>query len=53
MGNNVSFQDYAVVPCGTVNLELCYLKSSGFLNARKILYTEHSRHEILEKLKSS
>ena len=53
MGNNVSFQDYAVVPCGMVNLELYYLNGSGFLNARKILYAERGQHEILEKLKIS
>jgi hypothetical protein len=41
MGNNVSFQDYAVVPRGTVNLN------------RKTLYAERGRHEILEKLKNS
>lgn len=39
MENRVSFQDYAIVACGTVNLELNYLKDSGFLDARKILYT--------------
>jgi len=37
MENRASFQDYAIVACGTVNLELNYLKDSDFLDARKIL----------------
>jgi len=52
MENRPSFRDYAIVACGTVNLELNYLKDGGFLNARKILYTKPGRHEIPRELES-
>jgi len=44
MGNRVSFRDYAIVACGTLNMELNHLKDSGFLDASKILYTKPGRH---------
>jgi len=47
-----SFRDYAVVACGTLNLELNYLKKAGFLDARKILYTKPGRHEVPRELES-
>jgi hypothetical protein len=43
---HVSFRDYAIVACGTLNMELNHLKDSGFLDARKILYTKPGRHEV-------
>ena len=46
MGNRASFQDYAIVACGTVNLGLNSLRDSGFLNAKKILYTKPGRREV-------
>ena len=52
MGRNSLFQDYAVVACGTLNMELNYLKDSGFLDVRKILYTKPGRHEIPRELES-
>jgi len=52
MENHASFQDYAIVACGTVNLELNYLKGSGFLDAKKILYTKPGRHEVPQELES-
>jgi len=52
MTNAVSFRDYAIVSCGTLNLELNYLKESGFLDAKKILYTKPGRHEIPRELES-
>ena len=52
MKNRASFQDYAIVACGTVNMELNHLKDSGFLDARKILYTKPGRHEIPQELES-
>ena len=52
MQNRVSFQDYAVVACGTMNMELNHLKVSGFLDARKILYTKPGRHEAPRELES-
>jgi hypothetical protein len=50
MTNAASFRDYAIVSCGTLNLELNYLQQSGFLDARKILYTKPGRHEIPREL---
>jgi len=52
MENRASFRDYAIVACGTLNLELNYLKASGFLDAQKILYTKPGRHEIPRELES-
>jgi len=52
MQNHLSFRDYAIVACGTVNLELNYLKGSGFLDAKKILYTKPGRHEVPQELES-
>ena len=52
MENRASFQDYAIVACGTLNMELTHLKDSGFLDARKILYTKPGRHEIPRELES-
>ena len=52
MENRLSFRDYAIVACGTMNMELNYLRDSGFLDARKILYTKPGRHEIPRELES-
>ena len=52
MENHVTFQDYAIVACGTLNMELNHLRDSGFLNARKILYTKPGRHEACRELES-
>ena len=52
MEKRVSFRDYAIVACGTVNLELNYLKDNGLLDARKILYTKPGRHEVPRELES-
>jgi len=48
----LSFRDYSIVACGTLNLELNYLKDAGFLDARKILYTKPGRHEVPHELES-
>jgi len=52
MGKDVSFQDYAIVACGTLNMELNSLKDSGLLDARIILYTKPGRHEVPLELES-
>jgi hypothetical protein len=52
MENRVSFGDYAIVACGTLNMELNYLRNSGFLGARKILYTKPGLHEVPRELES-
>lgn len=45
-----SFGDCAVVSCGTLVPELTHLRHTGFLDARKILYTAPGRHEIPREL---
>ncbi|MBO8167613.1 MAG: DUF1638 domain-containing protein [Thermoanaerobacteraceae bacterium] len=45
MSNNVTFQDYAVVSCGVLRPELNYLKKSGFLDAKKVLFTTPGLHQ--------
>jgi hypothetical protein len=48
--NEGLFEDCAVVACGTLSLELNHLRQSGFLNAKKILYTKPGRHEDPKEL---
>ena len=50
MENRLSFRDYAIVACGTLNMELNHLKDSGFLDAKEILYTKPGRHEAPREL---
>jgi hypothetical protein len=50
--SRLSFRDYAIVACGTLNMELNHLRDSGFLDARKILYTKPGRHEVPRELES-
>ena len=50
LDEKISFNDYAIVACGTLNLELSHLKKSGFLNARKLLFTKPGRHEDPKEL---
>lgn len=52
MKNQTSFQDYAIVACGTLNMELNYLRATGAVDARKIIYTKPGRHEIPRELES-
>ena len=52
MENRSSLQDYAIVACGTLNMELNHLRDSGFLDARKVLYTKPGRHEVPRELES-
>jgi hypothetical protein len=52
MEKHVSFREYAIVACGTLNMELNHLRDSGFLDARKILYTKPGRHEVPRELES-
>ena len=52
METRVSFQDYAIVACGTLNMELNRLQDSGVLDVRKILYTKPGRHEVPLELES-
>lgn len=52
LGSRTSFRDHTIVACGTVNLELNHLSRSGFLDARKILYTKPGRHEVPRELEA-
>ena len=52
MGKDISFRDYAIVACGTINMELNHLRDSGLLDARIILYTKPGRHEVPLELES-
>jgi hypothetical protein len=52
MDKNISFSDYAIVACGTLNMELNHLRDSGRLDARIILYTRPGRHEAPLELES-
>jgi hypothetical protein len=46
----VSFADIAIVACGTMSLELNYLKEEGFLNTPKIFYTVPGLHQDVQDL---
>jgi hypothetical protein len=48
--SDISFEHCTVVACGTLSLELNRLKKSGFLNARRIVYTKPGRHEAPREL---
>jgi hypothetical protein len=52
MDRDISFQDYAIVACGTLNMELNHLRESGLLDAKVILYTKPGRHEAPLELES-
>ena len=52
MAKCASFREYAVVACGTLNMELNHLKDTGFLDASKILYTKPGRYEVPRELES-
>jgi hypothetical protein len=48
--DSISFSDITIVSCGTLSLELNYLKKTGFLDARQILYTTPGLHETPREL---
>jgi hypothetical protein len=48
----ISFEEFAIVACGTLGMELNHLKQSGFLNARKLLFTKPGRHEAPKELET-
>ena len=45
-------KDCTIVSCGTLSPELNYLKRTGFLAVKDILYTKPGRHEVPEELES-
>jgi len=52
MEEHVSFKDYVIISCGTLAPELNHLRESGFLDAKKIVYTKPGRHEVPRELES-
>lgn len=52
MPDRTTFKDFAIVACGTLAPELKFLRKSGFLDAKKILYTKPGRHEVPVELEN-
>jgi len=48
--DTVSFADIAIVSCGTMSLELNYLREEGFLDTPQILYTVPGLHQDVREL---
>ena len=48
--NSVSFADIAIVSCGTLSLELNYLKEEGFLDTAHLFFTTPGLHEDIREL---
>jgi len=46
----VSFADIAIVACGTMSLELNYLREEGFLDTPQIIYTVPGLHQDVKEL---
>jgi hypothetical protein len=47
---NVSFSDIAIVSCGTLSLELNYLKQTGVLDTDHLYFTTPGLHEDIHEL---
>jgi hypothetical protein len=47
---DISFSDIAIVSCGTVSLELNYLRSQGFLDTEHLLFTTPGLHQDIHEL---
>jgi len=50
--NKISFADIAIVSCGTLSLELNYLKKEGFLDASHLFFTTPGLHEDIHELEA-
>lgn len=50
--SEVSFSNIAVVSCGTLSLELNFLKQSGFLDTDHLFFTTPGLHEDIRELES-
>ena len=48
--NNISFAEIAIVSCGTLSVELDYLKKEGFLDTPHIFYTTPGLHQDIPEL---
>lgn len=47
---DLSFEDTAIVACGTMSLELNHLKEQGFLNTEHLFYTTPGLHQNITEL---
>jgi len=47
---DISFSEIAVVSCGTLSLELNYLKKEGFLDTEHLFYTTPGLHQDIPEL---
>ncbi|MBS3758808.1 MAG: DUF1638 domain-containing protein [Desulfobacterales bacterium] len=48
--SDITFEDIAIVSCGTLSLELNHLKKEGFLNAKQLYFTTPGLHEVPREL---
>jgi hypothetical protein len=48
--DELSFSDTIIVSCGTLSLELSYLREAGFLDAQEILYSTPGLHQDCKEL---
>jgi hypothetical protein len=48
--DNISFSDIAIVSCGTLSLELNYLKKEGFIDSADLRFTTPGLHEDIRAL---
>ena len=49
----ISFADIAIVSCGTLSMELNYLRKSGFLDTNHLIFTTPGLHEDPSELESN
>ena len=50
--NEISFADIAIVSCGTLSIELQYLRDAGFLDTNHLIFTTPGLHEDPRELES-
>jgi hypothetical protein len=48
--DSVSFEHIAIVSCGTLSIELNYLKETGFLDSQHLYYTAPGLHQDIPEL---
>jgi hypothetical protein len=48
----ISFEDIAIVSCGTLSLELNHLKKEGFLDTRHLYFTTPGLHQDIHELEN-
>lgn len=48
--SEISFSDIAIVSCGTLSLELNYMKKEGFLDTHGLFYTTPGLHQDIPEL---